>query len=121
MTPYRAAIVENALTAKGFEQKNGGHRTFRLVVDGQKTGVVTHTSHNSQQIDEFLLRSMAGQVRLPVEDFARLVECTLTGADYAARMVEDGQVVLRNVAKPKVAAKSKAKPTRVGKDGKRRR
>ncbi len=121
MTPYRASTVENALIAKGFERKDGGHRTFRLVVDGQKTGVVTHTSHNSQQIDEYLQRSMAAQVRLPVGDFARLVECTLSGADYAARMVRDAHVVLRNAAPPKAAAKSKTKPAKVGKDGKRRR
>ena len=93
MTILCAKDVEHALLAKGFQQEGGKHRGFRLHVDGQRTGVATHTSHNDQEVNDFLQQMMAKQLNLPKGEFVRLVECTLSGDDYAARMVEGGYVV----------------------------
>lgn len=121
MSALRASVVEGALVAKGFDRIDRSHRVFQLVVDGQKTGVATHTSHNSQAIDDHLQRLMARQIHLPTDDFVRLVECTLSGQDYAAKMIEEGHVVLRGATPAKPTAKSKGKPGKGAKGSKKRK
>ncbi|MBI5512795.1 MAG: hypothetical protein HY909_03460 [Deltaproteobacteria bacterium] len=111
MTALKAKDVEDALAIKGFEVVQGKHREFRLMVEGQRTSVATHTSHNSQEIDDFLASMMARQLHLPKADFHRLVGCSLSGEEYLKRMVAEGWVVLAS-APP---APSKAtKPRRKG-------
>jgi hypothetical protein len=109
MTTRRAAIVEGALLSKGFVTDNGKHIELRLYVDGQRTGVATHLSHNSPQLDDFLLGMMARQVRLPKDAFLDLVDCTLSGNDYADRMVSEGHAVLRATAPTSAATKREPK------------
>ncbi len=121
MSALQARDVERARLAKGFEQEGGGksHRVFRLHMDGQRTGVATHTSHNDQEVNDFLQQMMARQLNLPKGEFVRLVECTLGGEDYAAKMVEGGYVVLSSAKPAKEASKSKGKAK--GKGGKGRK
>ncbi len=93
MSALKAAAVESALSSKGFEVQNGKHRVFRLVVNGQQTSIVTHTSHNQQEIHDMLLGLMAGQVKLPKSDFRRLIECSMSGDEYLKRMINEGFVI----------------------------
>lgn len=94
MSALKAAAVESALSQKGFDVQHGKHRQFRLVVDGLATGVATHTSHNAQEIDDFLAMMMARQLHLTKGDFLRLVECSMSGKEYLEQMVRNGFVVL---------------------------
>lgn len=111
MSALKAAAVESALSSKGFVVQHGKHRVFRLVVDGQPSGIATHTSHNQQEIHDVLVGLMASQVKLPKPDFRRWVECSMSGDEYLKRMVTDGFVVLPSAA-PAPPKKSRKTPSR---------
>ena len=85
MTTGKKRDVERGLQRKGFEKINSNHRKFVYhTFDGRATHARTLTSHgrNSEDISETLLRQMAAQCKLSLNDFLDLVDCELTREDY---------------------------------------
>jgi len=87
--------VENALCKKGFRKSNASHRKFVFhTSSGKKTSVWTQTSHGSghSDISESNLRKMAGQCRLSLEEFRRLMQCPMSLEEYECLLKQRGDV-----------------------------
>ena len=95
MATYKKRTVESALRRKGFRRKQSHHTFFHYYTeDGKRTRVWTKTSHgrSGADIDKALLKSMAGQCKLPPDEFRDLVECPLSRADYEQHLRQSGKV-----------------------------
>lgn len=89
--PRRKQDVEQALTRKGFVQREGDHHYFVYhSLAGLKTAVFTKTSHTPKmrEIPDNLLGQMARQCRLSRRDFLDLVDCPLTREAYEQKILE---------------------------------
>ena len=69
---------------------DGDHRRFVYYSEGKKTEIRTMVSHNSRDVGDDLIHQMARQTRLTKSDFVALVECSLSGEGYRAKLVEAG-------------------------------
>lgn len=86
--------VESSLAKKGFVKvTDKDHRYFRLYYEGKYTGIYTKTSHGSgyKQLGDNLVSSMAKQLKLQTREFAELVDCTLSQAEYLALLASRGE------------------------------
>lgn len=91
----RRPVVERALQRKGFRKREGDHSFFiYYTLDGKKTPVRTKTSHGSshRDIGSEIASRMARQCRLGSVDFERLVDCSLSQAEYEELLEEQGAV-----------------------------
>jgi hypothetical protein len=87
--------VESSLSKKGFaEQPGRDHRYFRLLYDGKDTGIYTKTSRGTgyKSLGDGLVSSMAKQLKLRTGEFVRLVDCSMTEAEYLALLAEKGEL-----------------------------
>jgi hypothetical protein len=78
-----AALVAEALEAKGMERDENHHHMFRKTVEGV-THLVTRMSHNAHEINDDLGKRMANQLCLQLREFWRLVECPLSQEEWEA-------------------------------------
>lgn len=92
MTTLPARDLRTALAKKGFLVSESHHALFRLVVDGRLTSVRTRLSHGERECNDWLLGQIAQQLHLSKTDLLRLVECSLSGEQYAAMMRSAGHV-----------------------------
>lgn len=93
MSEIRAALLVNALLAKGFREVEGrDHRYFFLYVDSRKTAVFTHISHGQRTLDDWMLGQVARQVHLSKREMLRYIECTLTADAYLQLTIGRGFV-----------------------------
>lgn len=77
--------VESGLSRKGFEKRTTDHNYYNYhTLDGVKTHIRTKTSfgHQPKDIRGDLIRFMARQCALSVEQFVGLVDCPLSRDDY---------------------------------------
>ena len=91
--PRPKAKVESSLRAKGFEKQSGDHNYFvYFTKSGQKTAVITKTSHTKKMKDipDNLLSQMAKQCRLDKSSFIRLIDCPLTQDEYENMLYNQG-------------------------------
>ena len=88
--PTRAkAQIERSLRKKGFVERQKDHHFFTyFTIGGQKTGVFTKTSHTpkTKDISDGLLKMMANQCALSMEDFCRLIDCPLSREEYEKKL-----------------------------------
>lgn len=87
--PRKQGDVERGLLRKGFEKSQTDHSKFAYyLMSGEKTLVWTKTSHGSSgsDISAGLVKMMAQQCHLSVDEFHRLIDCPLTRAEYEARV-----------------------------------
>lgn len=93
MSEIRLEPVIAALLRKGFaEFKGRDHRFFFFMHASRKTSIFTKVSRGEREADDWLQRKMAQQVRLTKREFAALVDCTLSAADYAELLMERGHI-----------------------------
>jgi hypothetical protein len=95
MTALKANTVCKALQKKCFVIKSGRNNHLRFVFctkEGLKTRVTTYMSHNHQDIDDYLVKNMAAQVRLSKSEFAEMVSCSL-GYDELIKLYEEQGLV----------------------------
>ena len=87
---FKAKEVERVLEKKGFERERGqkDHNRFVLLIDGKITSIRTKTSHNGQDIDDYLQKRMAEQMHLTKPEFKSFVSCTISKDEYAKKVVE---------------------------------
>ncbi|MDV0445750.1 hypothetical protein MmiAt1_13440 [Methanimicrococcus sp. At1] len=75
---YKKEDVENSLKKKGFiENADGKHKTFFYHTAEGRSLFITHTSHGSKNIGNFLVSKMSKQLHLEKSQFEKLVECPL--------------------------------------------
>jgi hypothetical protein len=74
-------VVRQALLDKGMQPDDTHHHMFRKTVEGT-TRLVTRISHDAREIDDHLGGLMAKQLCLQLREFWRLVECTLSEAEW---------------------------------------
>lgn len=87
--------VEAALLAKGFVARSSDHNYFHYYSEsGEKTRIKTKTSfgHKPKDIQGDLIRNMAGQCALTVEQFLGLIDCPLSRSAYEQLLVQKGHV-----------------------------
>jgi hypothetical protein len=94
LSSLKTREIEKKLLVKGFKEEPGRsrHRFFRLFVEGQKTSVITHTSHGITEYGDSLLGKMSRQLSLTKAELLDLIECRLDGEEYAALMIGRGIV-----------------------------
>ena len=80
------------MSKKGFAQIDSHHKMFWLYVDGKKTGIRTRISQGEKTLDDYLIGCMSKQMRLTKKEFTSFVDCTMSGADYQAKMLKGGHV-----------------------------
>ena len=92
--PIKKRIIEKSLCKKGFTKDEASHhRYFHHGIDGQITGISTHTSHGSYNIDigDNILNMMKKQLMLQTLKQTRdLLECLMSGDDYNNFLREQG-------------------------------
>jgi hypothetical protein len=85
MKPFPARDVAYALSRKGFEKRQSDHTYYHFKYRGRDVGVSTKISQGQKEIGVELIKRMRAQMRLETNaDFARLVECPLSLAEYEA-------------------------------------
>lgn len=83
--------VEKALRKKGFKEYPTDHNSFVLLdSEGKRTLIRTKTSHNKQNIDDYLIDKMRKQLHLSKNDFVNLIRCPLSKEAYFTMMKEGG-------------------------------
>jgi hypothetical protein len=83
------------LKKKGFVEstkKSPDHKYLELYHEGK---YVTHTkiSHNSSDLDNYLIKQMAIQCKLDKSDFIDLANCPLSKKDYLAILDKKGMLL----------------------------
>jgi len=86
--------VEASLKRKGFDEHEGDHRYYRLMVNGKYSGIFTKTSRGKKykSLGKDLVAQMAKQLFLTKKQFEELVECTLTQEEYLKLLVARGEL-----------------------------
>ena len=82
--PFTNRVVEQALKKKGFREQSGDHKYYCYwTIDGNKTLILTKTSHGGKQdIGDQLLHEMAKQCKINNLQFQDLVRCPLSREKY---------------------------------------
>lgn len=81
MASLKAKKVNSNLLKKGFSLSNGDHNYFEFVHEN-KVIAITHTSHNDQDIDDYLISKMRKQCKMEKDFFVEFVKCTKSKEDY---------------------------------------
>jgi hypothetical protein len=92
VAPRKTRELETGLTAKGFRKDDTHHEMYWFFLAGRKTSVRTRISHSTKEYGDHLLGQMARQVRLQRGEFDDLVECPLSGTEYAQLLIDRGHV-----------------------------
>jgi hypothetical protein len=91
MTEIHAHRLSSALVSKGFERVEASHHTmFWLMVRGTRRGIRTRISHGQRKADDWLLSEVARELHLSKRELLQLIECQISGDDYARLMIERG-------------------------------
>lgn len=85
---YSGPDIEKRLKKKGFVflQGRGDHRYLRFVLEGCQTHIMTKVSHARKDVRPHILKKIAEQCVLSVQDLYALLECPLREEDYAERV-----------------------------------
>lgn len=89
MKTAKTKDLERSLIKKGFLKEDGDHHYYHLYVDDKKTTVFTKLSHSKSEVDEFILKMMAKQVKLNKKQFEDLINCPLSYEDYIKILTEN--------------------------------
>lgn len=79
--------MASALTKKGFTAAKGDHVYYTYhhrKDDGSvtETAIFTKISHNSGDLDDYLLKKMAKQCQVSKDEFLKFVDCDLSEKDF---------------------------------------
>ena len=80
---------------KGFtRQSDRDHIFFFYREDGLSSALFTKLSHGSpgDEVGVHLLKRMAAQCRLELDEFLRLVDCPMAKSDYRKKLLDDGHL-----------------------------
>lgn len=93
MTVLKDKQVSKSLVKKGFVKEPRDHMYFVLYDEsGKRTSVRTKTSHNHQDIGDFLIARMQQQLHLSKNDFLDLINCPLSREEYLKKLRKNGVI-----------------------------
>jgi len=92
MATLKAKDVESSLLKKGFARDNSHHRLFWFYHNGAKKQIRTRTSHDDQDVVQYLQAKMASQMHLTKKEFMAFVSCTISEENYIKLMTERGHL-----------------------------
>lgn len=92
MRTAKTRDVKGSLLRKGFIEDNNDHKFYHLYVNDKKTAIRTKISHGEIEIDSYILKQMAKQVRLTNELFEDLINCPLSYDNYITILI-DNQII----------------------------
>ena len=90
MKSCKTRDIAAALLKKGFVERSSHHKMFFLFIDGKISGVHTFLSHGVKEYNTDLLAKMRNQLHLSGKELEDLIQCPLSGVDYANLLVERG-------------------------------
>jgi len=83
VTVLKIKDIISSMTKKGFKlDVDGKHKRLIYMHNGKTSSIVTHYSHSSDEVGDFLIKKMADQIKISKKQFLELVECTLSADDY---------------------------------------
>ena len=85
MSVLKCENVKKSLKKKGFLTVSGKHVIYTFHHEGIPAVVVTHMSHNNQEITDTLQCLMAEQLHLSKSEFIELISCKIGHDELAAR------------------------------------
>lgn len=85
---YSRSDISKRLKRKGFVGTDNDHEYLSFCLDGRKTHIRTKVSHGGggRNISVDLLKKMAEQCALSIQDFRNLLECPLDEEEYGQRV-----------------------------------
>ena len=86
--------IARGIEQKGFQEKEKTRHTFYFYHDalGKKTRVYTFVSRGRGEVGKPLMATMASQCKLSLEDFNRLIDCSLEQLAYEEMLRETGHL-----------------------------
>jgi len=91
MAVLKASKTEQSLRKKGFIQDNSHHHYFEFWHE-DKLISSTYTSHNDQDINDYLIRAMSKQCLMEKQFFIEFIKCTKSKDDYIDLLVSKGEI-----------------------------
>lgn len=91
MTSLKARDVRSNLVAKGFQERKGDHVFLHYYLEGHKTDIRTKISLGEKEIGDGNIAKMSKQIGLSKTDFVKFAECTMSAAEYAQIVRENGK------------------------------
>ncbi|MDI9363724.1 MAG: hypothetical protein QM541_02145 [Flavobacterium sp.] len=91
MAVLKATKTKQSLMKKGFIQDNSHHHYFEFWHNG-KVIATTYTSHNNEDIDDFLIKAMSKQCLMDKPFFVEFIKCTKSQDDYITLLKSKGEI-----------------------------
>jgi len=98
MAVLKATKTKQSLKKKGFTQDNSHHHYFEFWHEG-KVIATTYTSHNNEDIDDYLIKAMSKQCLMDKPFFVEFVKCTKSQDDYISLLKSKGEIVDKPIVK----------------------
>lgn len=92
MAVLKATKTKQSLKKKGFTQDNSHHHYFEFW-HGGKVIATTYTSHNNEDIDDYLIKAMSRQCLMDKPFFVEFVKCTKSKDDYITLLKSKGEII----------------------------
>jgi hypothetical protein len=108
MAVLKATKTKQSLKKKGFIQDDSHHHYFEFWHDG-KVIATTYTSHNNEDIEDYLIKAMSKQCLMDKPFFVEFVKCTKSKDDYINLLKSKGEIVEAPVQLPSTRNSKKKK------------
>lgn len=95
MASLKGKKTNQSLLKKGFAKAEGDHHVFEFWHNDIFI-TKTKTSHNSQDINDYLIKAMSNQCKVDKEFFIEFVRCTKSKDDYIDKLIENGTIKTGN-------------------------
>lgn len=92
MASLKATKTKQSLIKKGFIQTDSHHHYFEFWHKG-KVIATTYTSHNSEEINDYLIKAMSKQCLMDKMFFIEFIKCTKSKEDYIKLLKLKGEIV----------------------------
>lgn len=89
MASLKGKKTTQNLLKKGFTKSEGDHHFFEFWHNGVLI-TKTRTSHNSQDINDHLIKAMSSQCRVDKDFFQEFAKCTKSKDDYIDKLTYNG-------------------------------
>lgn len=91
MAVLKAINTKQSLQKKGFTKDDSHHHYFEFWHEG-KVIATTYTSHNSEDIDDYLIKAMSKQCLMDKPFFMEFIRCTKSKDDYINLLKSKGEI-----------------------------
>jgi hypothetical protein len=90
LTVLKTKDISSSLTKKGFQIKENDHTYIILYINVKKTYIRNKISHGKRDIDDYLIKLMATQLKLDKNQFLKLVDCSISQERYVNILMDAG-------------------------------